>query len=125
MLTFSPLQPIFTAGNELRSLRVHVRDHKMRRVPVGDRTLEAYYGGFVLSQARKGAEEAHKWVTSVTYGRAEQFVDIAGRVARICELGPEPPQDDIDGRTPAVVAWADEGLFLLVASDTISAAEIL
>jgi hypothetical protein len=125
MLTFQPLEPGYTAGLDLEFLRIHVRDHKMRVVRTDDRTLEAHYGGFVLSQVRKGAEEARKWVMSVTYGRVTKESDVAGRPAKVCEVGPEPPPDDIDGRTPAVVTWADKELFFLVASDTMPAAELI
>ena len=58
MLSFDPLKPEYTAGLRLQSLRVHVCDHKLRELPIGDRTLEAYYGHFVFSQARKGVAEA-------------------------------------------------------------------
>jgi hypothetical protein len=33
-------------------------------------------------------------------------------------LGPEVEPDDIDGRTPAVVTWADGELFFFLASAT-------
>jgi len=125
MLTFQPLEPGYTAGLDLEFLRIHVRDHKMRVVRTDDRTLEAHYGGFVLSQVRKGAEEARKWVMSVTYGRVTKESDVAGRPAKVCDLGPEPPPDDIDGRIPAVVTWVDKELFFLVASDTMPAAELI
>ena len=32
------------------------------------------------------------------------------------ELGPEPPPDDIDGRSPSVVTWHDVDMFYLIAS---------
>jgi hypothetical protein len=34
----------------------------------------------------------------------------------VYELGPEPPPDDIDGRSPSVVAWHDGEMFYLLAS---------
>jgi len=39
-------------------IRIHVRDHKLRELSINDRTLEGHYGGFVLSQARKGTYES-------------------------------------------------------------------
>ena len=105
MLTFQPREPRYTAGLRLRSVRIHVRDHKLRELSINDRTLEAHYGGFVLSQARKGADEARRLALDVWYGNAGEWGRIAGHVARIYELGPEPAPDDIDGRSPAVVTW--------------------
>src|SRR5260221_1388294 len=101
MLTFAPMAPAYTAGCRLQSLRIHVRDHKMRVIPTSDRTLEAHYGGFVLSQVWKGAEEARKGVMSVTYGRPAQDSAVTGPPAPVCALGPEPPPDDIHWRSPA------------------------
>jgi hypothetical protein len=51
------------------------------------------------------------------YGNAGCDVQIAGCPARMYELGPEPPTDDIDGRTPCVVTWHDGETFYLTASD--------
>jgi hypothetical protein len=34
MLTFEPVEPAFTAGLRLQSIRIHVRDHKMRVLAV-------------------------------------------------------------------------------------------
>ena len=124
-LAFRPLQPGHTAGCRLQSLRIHVRDHKLRSLPVSDRTLEAHYGDFVLSQARRGAGEARRLALEVSYGRAGQAAEIAGRAAKIYELGPEPEPDDIDGRSPAVVVWADGELFCLVASSTMLVQELV
>jgi hypothetical protein len=39
----------------------------MRDVAIGDRSLEAHYGRFVLSQARKGVEES-RIALNVSYG---------------------------------------------------------
>ena len=125
MLAFEPLEPAYTAGLRLQSIRIHVRDHKMRLLAVGDRTLEAHYGGFVVSQARKGAEEARRLALAVSYGLDGQDGEIAGRAARFYELGPEPPPDDIDGRSPAVVVWHDGELFYLVASGSMPSDELV
>lgn len=90
LLTFRPLRPGHTEGFELQSLRVHMRDHKRRELPAGERSLEAHYGAFVLSQARKGREEARRLALDVQYGRASRATRIAGHEARVYELGPEP-----------------------------------
>jgi len=124
-LTFQPREPGYTAGLRLHSIRIHVRDHKLRELSINDRTLEAHYGGFVLSQARKGADEARRLALDVRYGSAGEGGRIAGHAARIYELGPEPAPDDIDGRSPAVVTWHDADLFFLVASDTMSSRELI
>ena len=71
-LTFQPREPGYTAGLRLHSIRIHVRDHKLRELSINDRTLEAHYGGFVLSQARKGADEARRLALDVRYGSAGQ-----------------------------------------------------
>ena len=116
MLIFQPLVPKHTAGFPLQSIRVHVRDHKLRELSVGDRTLEAYYGGFSLSQTRKGSNEARRLALDVSYGCTGRDARIAGCAARVYELGPEPAPDDIDGRSPSVVAWHDAEMFYLIAS---------
>jgi hypothetical protein len=61
----------------------------------------------------------------VPYGRAGRDAQIAGRAARVYELGPEPMPDDIDGRSPAIVAWHDGELFCLIASDTMSSDQLV
>jgi hypothetical protein len=125
MLTFQPLQPAFTAGHELRSLRIYVRDHKMRELPIAERSLEVHYGQFVISQSRKGAEEARRLALDVSYGRDPQEGAIAGHAARIYELGPEPEPDDIDGRMPSVVTWHDGEMLLLIASGELPVADLI
>jgi hypothetical protein len=125
MLTFRPLQPKRTAGFRLWSLRVHVRDHKLRELSVENRTLEAHYGGFVLSQAWKGAHEARRLAVDVQYGAAGRDAQIAGCAARVYELGPEPEPRDIDGRSPSVVVWHDGEMHYLIASDEISCHELV
>ena len=124
-LTFQPREPGYTVGLPLHSIRIHVRDHKLPEILINDRTLETHYGGFVLSQTRKGADEARRLALGVRHGSAGQEGQIAGHTARIYELGPEPAPDDIDGRTPAVVTWYDADLFFLVARDTMSSHELV
>ncbi len=125
MLAFRPLEPKNTAGCGLQSLSVHVRDHKLRELSIADRTLEAHYGAFVLSQARKGAEEARRLALAVPYGATGCDARVGGCAARAYALGPEPPPDDIDGRTPAVVSWHDGDMFYLIASDRLPCAELV
>jgi hypothetical protein len=124
-LTFHPLAPAHTAGYQLASLRIHVRDHKMRDVPIQDRTLEANYGGFVLTQSRKGEAEARRLALDVSYGQSPRDTHIAGHAARAYEQGPEPAPDDIDGRLPAVVTWHDAEMFFLIASHTLDPEELI
>lgn len=124
MLTFDPLEPAFTAKLRLQSLRIHVRDHKLRELSIADRTLEAHYGGFSLSQARRSAAEARRLALDVSYGRDPRDIQIAGHAGRVYELGPEPEPDDIDGRSPAVVVWHDGEMFYLVASGQMPASEL-
>jgi hypothetical protein len=125
MLTFRPREPQHTAGLSLQSIQIHVRDHKRRELPVGDRTLEAHYGGFVLSQSRKSANEAPRPALAAWYGRAAREVQIAGCTARVFELGPEPPPGDIDGRRPSIVTWHDAEVFYLIASGEMSSEELV
>jgi hypothetical protein len=125
MLTFQPFEPSFTAGLERAGLRIFIRDHKMRDVAIGDRSLEAHYGRFVLSQARKGVEEARRLVVNVSYGRDPRDATIAGHPARIYELGAEPEPDDVDGRMPSVVAWHDGEMFFLIASGEMRVEELI
>ena len=44
---------------------------------------------------------------------------------RAYELGPEPEPDDIDGRSPCVVAWHDADMFLMIAGDELFSDELL
>ena len=117
LLAFTPLELKDTAGRSLKTLSIHVRDHKLRELAVADRTLEAHYGDFVFSQARKGIDEARRLALAVSYGPAARDAQISGHAARVYELGPEPPPEDIDGRMPAVVVWHDGEIFYLIASD--------
>jgi hypothetical protein len=116
LLSFSPAVPANTEGFELQSLAVFVLDHRHRDVPVEDRSLEAHFGGFSLSQRRAFAAEARRLAIDVPYGASPREARVAGHEARVCDLGPEPEADDIDPRVPAVVTWHDNGMFFLVAS---------
>ena len=125
LLSFPPIEPRFTFGYDLRSIRIHVRDHKLRELSVEDRTLEAHYGGFVFTQSRKGIGEARRWALEVRYGPSGREARVAGFPARTYELGPEPPPDDIDPREPAVITWHDADMFYLIASDQMTSEKLL
>ena len=125
MLTFRPLRPKYTAGLRRQSIRIHVRDHKQRELPVEGRTVEVHYGAFVLSQSRPGAQEAERLALSVRYGPTAREAQVAGHAARVYELGPEPEPGDIDGRSPAVVTWHDAAMFYLIASGEMSSNDLV
>ncbi|MFZ0015652.1 MAG: hypothetical protein WAL25_16220 [Acidimicrobiia bacterium] len=114
---FEPLRPVADA----RAFRIHVKDHRMRDVPP---TLEVYFDGFVLSQAERDAVEALR-LASELYGNDPSEVSVRGHTARLYELGPEPDPDDDDPRSPAVVTWAEGGRFVLLASDSMEALDLL
>ncbi len=117
-LNFKPLVPRKNFRHNLKSLRIYVRDYKMRELPIDDRSLEAYFESFVFTQAQKiDANEAKRQTVKVPYGSFGREVFIAGHVGRAYELGPEPPADDIDGRSPSVVVWHNGNMFYLLASD--------
>lgn len=124
MLAFKPLEPKFTAGNRLQGLRIHVRDHKLRELETVDRSLEALYGAFVLSQAQRGPSKARQLALSTSYGPIGNDAQVVGHSAKTYELGPEVPPDDIDGRNPAVVTWHDGGMHYLIASNQLSIAAL-
>jgi hypothetical protein len=125
LVGFEPEIPADTADFSLQSLAVFVRDHRQREVPPQQRSLEAHYGGFVLTQQLCGEDEARCLTLEVPYGRAPVKTSVAGHEARLYELGPEPEPGDIDPRSPAVVAWHDAGRFLLIASDELPAQSLV
>lgn len=116
LVGFEPRVPGDTVGQELSALSVFVRDHKLREVSQAERSLEAHYGGFVVTQSQPGREEATRLALETSYGRSPRAVVVAGNEGRSYALGPVPDPDDIDGRAPAVVTWADGPRFYLVAS---------
>lgn len=125
MLSFSPKVLRGTSGRPLKALRVHVRDHKQRELPVGERTLEAYYAGFTFSQMCRPLLEARRLATEVSYGVEPREVLIGRHKGRMYELGPEVLPDDIDGRSPAVIVWNDGPLFCVIASEEMTLAQLL
>ena len=80
-------------------------------------TLEVSYGGFVLSRSRRGATRLAAWRSRSRMAKPLGSCDIAGHSARVYELGPEPPPDDIGGRMPSVVTWHDAEMFYLLAGE--------
>ena len=125
MLAFNPAKPKYTAGFKLASLRVHVRDHKQRELPLKHRTLEAHYDGFVFTQTTMGAADARQYFLETSHGPNPTKAEIAGNPARVYERGPEPEPDDIDGRNPAIVTWYDGDIFYFLASDSLGSAELV
>jgi hypothetical protein len=125
LVTFRPAAPRWTAGLDLKSLRIFVMDHKHRDVPVGDRSVEAHYGDFVFSQTRRDVAEAKRMALDVSYGLAPKVADVGGHEARVYDLGPVPQPDDIDPRSPAVVTWHDGEMFYLIASDKLDLETLL
>lgn len=117
LVTFKPLKPSRTEGFTLQSIEIFVLDHKHRQVPVSERSLEAHYEGFVLTQSRKGEAQARRQALEVPYGSLAVEAKIAGHDAQVYELGPEPEPDDFDPRSPSVVVWHDGEMLLLIASD--------
>jgi hypothetical protein len=115
LIGFEPLTPTDTAGYDLDSLRVHVMDYQMRQLPPEERTLEAHYGGFVFTQSGPGASEARRLALEQSYGAAPRAVSVGGREARAYDEGPKPEPDDPDGQMPALVVWADQERFFLIA----------
>lgn len=118
-LSFKPRVPAETAGHALQSLSIFVRDHKHRDLPVDERSLEAHYGAFSVSQSRPGAGEARHMVVDVPYGPGAMEALVRGHEARFYELGPEVDPEDIDERSPSVVVWHDDARFYFVASYTL------
>ncbi len=116
-LNFKPLVPGKHFKHKLKSLRIFVRDHKMRQLPIGDRSLEAFFGSFMFSQTQRAdADEARRQTVEVSYGQFGQEALIASHVGRGYELGPKPPAEDIDGRSPSVVVWHDGNMSYMLAS---------
>lgn len=117
-LGFTPLRP----SGEPVSLQIHVRDHKLRLV---EPTLEAHFGPYVLSQARREPAEARRLAYDESYGVSPRSVDIAGRPAIAHDLGALPDPSDVDPRSPAVVTWADGDIFVLLASESMAVDELI
>ena len=124
-LCFAPLEPAHTAGCELQSLSVFVRDHRQRKLAKADRSLEAHYGDFVVSQSWHGPTEARRWALEVSYGADPRDVRIGGHSGRRYELGSQVPTKDPEGPSAAVVVWHDGELLLLVASAKLEACSLV
>jgi hypothetical protein len=125
MLNFRPVEPAHTAGFQLQSIQIHVRDHKGRELGRQTGSLEAHYGAFVLTQARKGIPRRGPTpALDVSYGRTARTAQIAGHQARARARAGTPP-GDIDGRRPSVVVWHDGDMFYLIASGEMSSDKLV
>lgn len=125
-VAFTPLSPEDTAGCALEGMNIFVKDHKMREVPRENRTLEMHYGKFVISQKKcDNGDAAKKMALETPYGQAPSEGKINGFDARMYELGPAVPEDDIDGRRPAAVAWHDAEMFFLIASTQMNISKLI
>lgn len=120
---FRPHVPDFTVGFELSSLAIWVKDHKLREVSQARRSLEAHYGGFVLAQSKPGRRAAIELALETSYGSGPAPVRVGGCEGRCYPLG--APPDDVDGRSPAVVVWADGPRLFMVASAELEADVLL
>ena len=125
LLDFEPLVLADTKKRQLQSLYVYVRTHKQRELPIGDRSLEAYFDGFVFTQKQATKAEARRLALSTSYGLEGSDTQVATHPGRLYELGPVPPPGDIDGRSPAVLVWHDGRKFYLIASTEKPASELL
>ena len=125
LVAFPPRLAADTRGRSLRGLRVHVRDHRRRDLPVHLRTVEAHYDGLAVCQSQPGASAARRKALEVRYGASPRAVRVHGLEGRAYPLGPEVPADDIDGRSAAVVTWADGPVFYFVASTQLEADELM
>jgi hypothetical protein len=72
MLDFEPREPTETAGHRLQSLQIHIRDHRLRELPIGGRTLEA-----------------RRLALDVSYGADPQDGRMSRHAARLYDHGPE------------------------------------
>lgn len=124
-VSFKPVEPKYTNKLKLQSIEIFVRDHKQRDLPIGERSLEAHYGDFVLSQTQGPEAQARRLALDTGYGREPRAILIASHEARVYERGPEHEADDIDPSMLAVVLWHDAGMFFLVASDKLSTATLI
>ena len=106
-------------------MRVHVRDHRRRDLPLHLRTLEAHYDGIAVCQSRPGTSSARRRALAVGYGQGGTAIRIAGHEGRAYPLGPGSTADDVDGRSAAVVTWADGPMFYFVTSTQLPVDEVI
>lgn len=122
---FEPLVPTYTGGRERQALSIFVMDHRKREVARSRRSVEAHYGAFVFAQSMPGDSAARRLALSVAYGVEARTVEISGHEGRGYRRGPPVPDDDPDGRSPAVVTWCDGPLFFLLASTELDLDELI
>ena len=73
--------------------------------------------------AARGVQRRRR-ALEVRYGEGATAIRIAGHEGRAYPLGPEVPPDDIDGRSAAVVTWADGAMFHFVMSTQLPLDEV-
>lgn len=123
LVPFELLVPDFGVGPPA-SIAVFMRNHRMRDVPARERAVEAHWADFVFSQTSREPDEARRLAIEVSYGQEVREGRIGSCVAKVYELGPTVPDSDPDGRSPSVVTWHEGEKFYLLASTTLSGAEL-
>ena len=83
LLDFEPLVLGNKKKRRLQSLYVYVRDHKQRELPTGDRSLEAYFDGFVYTQKQSTTAEARRLALSKSYGLEGRDIQVATYPGRL------------------------------------------
>jgi hypothetical protein len=125
LLAFEPAVPGQTGGRALESLAVFVRDHRMRELAIEERSLEAFYAGFVFTQSCHSRERARDAALSTPYGADPKPIAVGEHEGRGYERGPEPAPGDPDPVMPAVVVWSVAEMFYLLASEELAVEELL
>ena len=97
----------------------------MREVPAAKQVLEAHFGAFVLNQSLPGVAAARTLALDTRYGASSMPARIGPYEARTYQRGPEPQPDDLDGRMPAVVTWAEDARFFLIASHELNLGDLM
>jgi hypothetical protein len=72
--------------------------------------------------------ERSKWCARGRAGLKKRLAadkSVSAPAGPVYELGPEPPSDDVDGRSPSVVTWGDGEIFCLVASGELRSAALV
>jgi hypothetical protein len=124
LVPFDLLTPDFGLGGPT-SISVFVRDHRMRDVPLRERSVEAWFADFVFSQTSREPDEARRLALDVSYGGVARVGSVGPCPATMYDLGPDVPDDDPDGRSPAVVTWHEGEKFYLMASHVLPCADLV
>ena len=120
-----PARPRDARGRAVQAFRVRLRDHRDRLLPVARRDLEVHFDDFVFTQVSVGAEEARRRALEWSYGPEPTEMRIGPHEGRGYERQPDPPDDDPDPPLPTVVTWAVAERHFLLASSTLSVAELI